>query len=222
MALKDFDEQFESTGYDETSAGVGSNWTEEYGSPDSDEPTSGVTGAPNDWDDYCLHLPTGTNRIYNSMDSGYADLYLRVEVIFSSISNTSYQEVFQATWSGIGQIVCYVKEASGSYYLASKLDESNNSPDQEISLNTRYRLEYHWDSGATSYWRIDDADVYNDTAVGRSGIDRLYIGAIGTNYVVYVDNVAYGDTDWIGSESGGGGGGSIVPIVTNLQRRRRG
>lgn len=223
-----FDEQFEATGYDEDATGIGSNWSKVVGSGaivDEDVPTGGVSGAPADWDSLCLQVDTNSVVTYarNDLDSQATTLYIRVEIIINEVTDENVSGwifLIQDT-SFDGSIETFVLKQAGPIYKLRTRFDAGDLTDVVISLNTRYRLEYYYTTGAggSAEWRIDGVQKSTDTGMSRD-LKYMFLGLKGggtTDYITFYDNFALDDADWVGAEPTK----NIIPIIMHQFQQRR-
>lgn len=226
-AQKDWDEKFE------TDPGTDESWDSSDGSGgtlDPDTATSGVTGTTGDWGTYCLESTvssTGTCK-YEEDTATYTAFYFRTELIINShsIPDANYSQIFafaSSNWSNY--IVVSVLNDGGDVRL--RVSANTTGSDQVytsgvLSLDTAYRLEFKWDADNDSFeWRIDGEtqDTVSLTGSHQADVSYVELGVSATSYALstYMDLVAWGDTDWIGAESGGAG--ASIPIIQHYRRQ---
>ena len=159
MALL-FDEQFEATGYDETSADAGSDWVEVgNGTIDEDFATSSVTGAPARWGNKCLKLVPGSTgaQTTNTLDTAITgDFYCRVDVIFESVVTGDWNNFFMVRDSSYNDCFRWQHtEAGGTIKLYCYVDAVTPIPaaGYTISLDTVYRLDMYYNA-TTNAWEV--------------------------------------------------------------------
>src|SRR4030043_311003 len=108
-----FDEQFEATGYDETAAGVGSDWVETNaggGTLDEDFAVSDVETATGlslpTWGDQCVKLAGGTSEvsIRQVLDSGQTDFYLRFDLILGNVADLPNSTLMNLVYATDGAV----------------------------------------------------------------------------------------------------------------------
>lgn len=221
-----FDEQFEATGYDETSAGAGSNWTEQAdggGTINEDFAVSSVPGGdPGNWGSQCVQIvrgSSGSTGITNDLDSSYATLYFRADFVFDNISVVSSWGpeciwLKDSNWNPVLQV--YVINESGSYSLGLVVAGTDPSDEYSIVESTKYRIDFYY-AGATGDWEWKVNGVSQGTGSNGSAanIQRVALGAwrqAGTGLEVYIDNVQLATDGWVPEDSAGG---SIPLLVTN-------
>lgn len=231
-----FDEQFENTGspgYDETSSGIGGNWSESVpggATVDENYSTGSVTGAPADWDDECLYIDTAGNSAANTknhLDSAVA-AYWRVEFIIveESLANGDTVEIVkikdQVDYSSV--VDFFIEQSGGTLYLSGSISGTSIASDYAVAIETRYRLEFWYSKGSGWATRVDGV-AWDSGPAGEATDDNpgyIHLGSVDyAKDIIYAfDNVAIDDADWVGAESAGEEGSS-VPIILSHQRRRR-
>jgi len=218
-----FDEQFETTGYDETSAGAGSNWTETTKTNctiNEDYATSGVNNAPASWDDQCCEFvvenDTNDNAfITNTLDSSRAILYGRFDFIVESVpSGLVYlASIYSTTGTNYlfylspgNQLRCYANyNGSGAIYISFT----------SIAADTLYRVDWKWDATNDAWgWKLNGVAQPNNidasdpvesegTLINTHPTNTKYfhIGAraCGSAATVYMDNIQLATDGWVPS-----------------------
>lgn len=210
------DERFEGTGYEEP-------WTETIqgtGVIDEDQLTSGVTGAPADWDVQCckfVHVAAEGTRTVRNLGSNLTIANSRVEVIIEAESLTNGESCAIAygknTADSAFRWQLFLRQASGLLLFRTNLlyDGTDHFFDTgTISLNTRYRHEIRWDTSAlAATWLMDGTQVTTQSIdVSTRTIGLIRLGAVSSDAkacTYYIDNVVVDDAAWpIGAESAGG------------------
>lgn len=213
-----FNEQFEATGYDETSAGIGSDWTETNaggGTLDKDFAVSSVESATGlslpTWGSQCLKLAGGTSEvsIRNTFDSAKTELYVRVDLIVGDISDlpNGSDEVVFYLWDD-PYTTCSVfvrKTAGGTPYMFGKVENSGgdiyfpSGQNHPFAINTKYRVDFHFVANGTCEMKING--VSQGTGASTSAnVTRIYIHkgiATYQNTVVYFDNIQLATDGWV-------------------------
>lgn len=207
-----FNEQFESSGYDETSTGVGSNWAEVgNGTCDEDYATSSVTGAPARWDDKCLRLIPGTESTYttNTLDSLITGpFYCRVDVIFESIGAADYNNFFIVVASdGTSHPFRWRHtESAGTITIQCLVDAVTLvGSAYEVELDTVYRLDMYYDATANEYEvKINGVSQGSGTATfDGAKLLRCYSYLNATSDIVLFDNIQIATDTWVPEDSEG-------------------
>ncbi len=223
-----FDEKFEGVGYEEAS------WSETVGGSstvDEDKATSGVTGAPANWDVQCLEIDKagGDNAYTEQINFVQTDSWFRLDFILTaeSLANgglARFIQVWDNSWAAAFQLFFY--QVSGSLKLRMRSFHNGSSNYYAalttISLDTFYRVEVKWDITNNVWaWKIDGVAQPNDQDVSDpitsegilssthvTDIDNIRLGGqSGDNaWQGYFDNFAIDDADWVG-------GDILVPII---------
>ena len=219
-----WDEKFEPTGYEET-------WSEGEtisgsGVLDEDFVTSGVTGAPGNWDAKCLRVVSdaaGAVLVGHDFASAQVISYFRMEVIVKAFpaigANFGIERLAHQFDSGATDVWTFGIQRrdslspNGFNWLWQGNDDGgglNGRPDttNDIALDTRYRLECEWDAtGDTWEWRIDGDPVANGMLTSTHPINiqnnfRIGWESAATGGEIFIDNVAFDDADWVGPAAG--------------------
>src|SRR4030042_221236 len=192
-----FDEQFEAAGYDESAAGVGSDWVETgNGTIDEDFAVSSVAGAPARWGDQCLKIIPGSTgaTIINQLDTSITgDFYCRVDVIFANLTADDYNNFFIVRDDVGNDAIKWVHTQSGaSKVIQAFIDGANPIPSHGYSINfdTPYRLDMFYNA-TTNAWEIKIEGVSQCTGSNntRANIDSIWC----YSYDGYTSDIAYFD-----------------------------
>ena len=206
-----FDEQFEATGYDETVAGIGSDWVESAGdgSIDEDKTRTDVTGAPASWDGDCLETisSAGDTVIYNTFDSEYTTgVYVRVELIVNAENLGDDQAgdlIILADAGGYDRVMeVQLYESSAVLYLRLKVDSGAATGATAISLDTKYLLEFYYNAAGGWEWKLDSVSKASDVSTANTGVKRILLGPQDNSRTItcYYDNIAVSTEGWIGAQ----------------------
>jgi hypothetical protein len=210
-----FDETFEATGYDET-------WTGEVvgsGSTVNEDASTGDVSSPSGWGSQCLKLVTTGDDAAVYQEDGIGSptkSFLRIEVVVTAESLANGEQnvllaVYDSSW-GEAYSLWLEQDGSGNLVFAAypRYDTSNYASfsSDPISLNTRYRIEFKWDSEDDDEfeWRIDGVtqDVQALDTGHSPNIDFFTVGFlynIDAAATAYIDLFAIDDADWVGAET---------------------
>ncbi len=208
-------EGFEGTGYELT------GWSKDTGmgsTIDEDEATSGVTGAPDGWQDQCLELtiPHGDwGNIYRAVASDYGLMYSRFEFIIKARTNNA----------GDSFPLACVEDNIG--LLGWELEFSDNGSNYDLGLTaflgidwtldyflsmnegTPYLVEVYYDWTLHKLeWKVDGVSQGTTTIAGDSKLVKLFVGTdtithgqfvwgIGDDWTVYIDNYGFSTCGWV-------------------------
>lgn len=192
---------------------------------DEDQVTSGVTGAPDRWQDQCLRVETDPG-FRTSIEQRFAadidEAYVAVDFVIDTETLADLDEIgiLWARNSGFNSIFNFrIRQESGVLRLRATFwhdDSPNNfTSDDVIALDTRYTLEVKWDQTNNLWeWRLTDFSRKADGALvgpvtqdsGSITSARVFrnfsIGQAeenaegsGTN-LSFLDRVAVDDTGW--------------------------
>lgn len=214
-----FDEQFEAAGYDETVAGNGSDWGEVNaggGTIDEDFVVSTVESLTGlnlpTWNSQCLKLAGGTSevRIASTLDTNYTDLYVRFDLIIndaSGLTNGEQKVLFQSwdnLWANSIGFILYRHTDSNLYIQFGRTIDPSIVPAWPgygpISLNVKYRIDFHFVASGTCEGKIDGVSQGTFTS---SGIDvrrfSLYkpVLAASADGTAFFDNIQLATDGWI-------------------------
>ena len=218
-----WDEELEATGYTETWDGG-----EDVGGGnvlDEDFAVSSVTGSTALWDTLCLKSSNdGTGSAAALVEhAGFSlnDSWARYEINYPVVPSSG-QTIIEAYDVGSSLILYQLTLLnSGVLRLIAYHDGTSNNHDSlaALSVDTEYRVEVKWDSGNNVYaWRIGDVDQPNNvdssdpissegtlTSTHATTLERLRVGlqVSNRNTLVYFDNIAIDDADWVGAEPSG-------------------
>jgi hypothetical protein len=196
-------ESFEGTGYEQD------EWTESVGassSIDEDQATSGVTGAPGDWDAQCCKMVYASGEDCNIQDEYglYATVeYARCDFIVDtdSLGNNESNRIFTMSASTGNPVRAAVgRDGSGTLRLEVTIDHDaagGSTWYQNISQDTRYRFEAKWDTVTDTYeWKLDGTSKNSGSLTGGAVDDALRYTYVGTfagstdaAMTIYFDNI---------------------------------
>ena len=220
-----FDEQFEATGYDETSAGAGGNWAEALGGGtiDEDYATSSVTGAPASWGNQCLRMVNANEAqdASNYLDSEYTgDFYFRGDFIIPDLSDITSTngyliQIFDSAWSTVWRAVVYDNSGTKTlfFYIGNVTGQVG---DTEIAANTRYRIDAYFNSTTGDY------EIKLNGVSKASGNDSVRVSQYiflysytADGFEIFFDNIQIATDGWVPEDVAGGGWTGKICGVTN-------
>lgn len=226
-----FDEGFETatTGYEELSGGASNGWStinagggtvDPVQSVDDVETATGLTLAA--WDTQCLELSGGTSEvsIRTTMDSQYAELYIRFDVIFGNIADMAegVNNILFYTTTGYTTdcITIYTKLTGGVPYFYAKLENSGGDvwlSTYQIAINTRYRVDIHFVGNGTCQV------IINGTSLGTGTCTTTQLNTLkffkspdtSSNAALYIDDIQLATDGWIPADTSISSSASATP-----------
>ncbi|MBW1845527.1 MAG: chitobiase/beta-hexosaminidase C-terminal domain-containing protein [Deltaproteobacteria bacterium] len=170
---------------------------------------SSIVGSPPGWGTECLKIFTpslegGSNGTISPLFTSQAALYIRFEIVFTSLSLTdSYDEtdifrLLTPSNSWANSISVY-RESVGVYKF-----KIQNQPalSDAISLDTVYRIEIHHDQSGWE-WKVNGVTIDSGSWSTTIEFNHLDLGAIDGSetfheYTAYFDKVGISIINWIG------------------------
>jgi len=204
--------------YFEASPGTDESWSGGSVSAgctrDPDCATSGVSGAPADWDDDCLEATiddVGDAAYYQQDFAGSPDpAYFHFEFIVPSLAQyvdsgdyICILYMWDDTW---GQGIEFQISSDGSNPRLFGRFRAGGAPQEAwgpiLSANTRYKVDAYWnDTGNAWEWRVDGETIDSGTEAIADAIGVLQLGICAgrTSTVtgtIYIDNFYIDNADW--------------------------
>ena len=230
-----FDEGFEGTGYEETSAGVAGDWFEEPGTTGSINEDYSVATLEGDtglslssvWGSQCCRIAYSTSGtstyLYNTFDSTKDTIYGRFDFVvtgWGTILDGEESPLFNLNSSTSSLNAFFVIHRTGdNYYLRWYYTAQAGYVDTLITLNTRYRVDFKWIRNTATTGteaKVDGSSIgtatSGDTDVSYFAVADYTSGLRGS--VVYFDNVQFDVSDWIADDVVG----TLTKSVSNAVR----
>ncbi len=208
-------EGFEGTGFELP------DWSKDTGAGstvDEDKATSGITGAPDGWEDQCLELTISgfdNGNIYRYFETDTGLAYYRFEFIILPRTNSSgdefpllWLEGFEGiTWELFG--ISIIDDGTNySIEMDMGFDPGGNTYFLNAVEDTRYLVEVYYDWTDDMWeWKVDGVSVASGTFFDSSPVPQItYIGSDivthgefvrGDGWTVYVDNWGFSTCGWI-------------------------